>query len=270
MSGVGEIASIVGLTDVALKGVHGLYNLIRDLRNVPEELQGLYDETASLQDKIARLEFLKGKDQAVSAEVAAVGIDAAIEKCETACEDFRKRIQGWVKSESPTLRERVRVLMHKSEIKRLTFTLWSTERRLEGAISILTLQLVHADKTEHDKRAEVDTICARFLEWKTEAKKERKQIGLAIVELDEDSDSEDARAELDEESRIANEFLRSCDDVVGKLKAMKLNQSIENIVSAGGANVQTGMPASVVDNVANQRIRGVYSAENSVVRVGIW
>ncbi|KAK5679488.1 hypothetical protein LTS10_008306 [Elasticomyces elasticus] len=181
MSGVGEIASVIGLTDIGVKGIRGLHNLIRDLRNVPEDLQRLHEETASLQDRLAQLEFLKEKDQVVSAEVAAVGI-----------------------------------------------------------------------------------------EWKIEAKKERKQISLAIVDLEDDSDGEDARAEMDEESRMANEFLRSCDDVVGKLKAMKLNQSIEHIVSAGGANVQTGMPASVVDKVANQHIRGVYSAENSVVRVGIW
>ncbi|KAK4893349.1 hypothetical protein LTR27_008245 [Elasticomyces elasticus] len=283
MSGVGEIASVIGLTDVGVKGIHGLHNLIRDLRNVPDELRQLHGETASLQAKLAQLDFLKGEDDNVSAEVAAVGIDAAIEACGMACENFRKQIQGWVRSEPPTLRERSLISFITGLPKRSFKGNWCLEacRVSDGSehpkgsengelADKQARQLVHAGKSENDKRVEVGAICERFLEWKKEAKKDRKEVIVAMDAFEDDLGTKDAQAVMEEETILATSFLRSCDDVVEKLKAMKLNQSIDNVVSGGGANVRTGMAATVVDKVAFQRIRNVYSAESSIVRVGIW
>jgi hypothetical protein len=67
------------------------------------------------------------------------GVGPAINDCGEACEKFQKQLNEWVTHEPANLRERVRMRLHRAEISRLTFTILTTERRLEPAMGLLTL-----------------------------------------------------------------------------------------------------------------------------------
>jgi hypothetical protein len=98
------------------------------------------------------------------------------------------------------------------------------------------------------------------------AKDERKRIARILADLDDDTPEDEAvREELPRETAVLQQFLKACDQT-----KTKLNQSIENVVSARAADVQTGMAPAAAERVAMQRIQNIYSDEEATVRVGIW
>jgi hypothetical protein len=73
MSGIGEAASIIGVTELGLKGIGGLYRFLKEIKDVPEQLERLRGENDSLQNRLTKLSFLTEADQATLSEVQQSG-----------------------------------------------------------------------------------------------------------------------------------------------------------------------------------------------------
>jgi hypothetical protein len=105
-------------------------------------------------------------------------------------------------------------------------------------------------------------------DWKRQAERERVRVSASLRTLD---DSEDSGVidELDEEESVLKIFVEQSGQTAEQLQAIKLNQIIHGIKTED-SEVQLGMPASVVDKVAQQTITDVISTNKSKVKVGIW
>jgi hypothetical protein len=77
MSGLGEAAAVIGITDVALRGIKGLYDFFQDLQDAREELPQIWNEVSYLQSNLSSLEFLSKADEDTLKEVRATGITQA-------------------------------------------------------------------------------------------------------------------------------------------------------------------------------------------------
>jgi hypothetical protein len=104
--------------------------------------------------------------------------------------------------------------------------------------------------------------------WQLEAEQAREKISADLRTLDDTEDS-GVIDELDEEESVLKKFVEQSGQTAGQLQAIKLNQKISGIKSDDNSEVKLGMPAAVVDKVAQQTITDVTSTKSKVT-VGIW
>jgi len=105
-------------------------------------------------------------------------------------------------------------------------------------------------------------------DWKHLAEQKQEMISASLKTLDESEDSA-VVDELDEEESVLKTFVDHSGQTAERLQAIKLNQTIRGI-NTEDSEVRLGMPASVVDKVAQQSISDVTSKNKSKVTVGIW
>jgi hypothetical protein len=105
-------------------------------------------------------------------------------------------------------------------------------------------------------------------DWKRQAEQKREVISASLKTLDGSEDSA-LVDELDEEESVLKTFVNHSGQTAEQLQSIKLNQTIKGINSED-SEVWLGMPASVVDKVAQQSITDVTSKNKSKVTVGIW
>lgn len=132
-------AGIIGITDVALKSIKGLYDIVKAYKEVPDEIKRFQSEIASLQNNLAGLEFLETADEATREEVKKTGVADAINSCGQACDEFKKKLSQWLKHGDDGFRDKVRILKNRSSVKKFTAKMWTTARLLDSAVGILTL-----------------------------------------------------------------------------------------------------------------------------------
>jgi hypothetical protein len=104
--------------------------------------------------------------------------------------------------------------------------------------------------------------------WKIEAEQARERVSGDMEALDDTEDS-GVIDELDEEAAVLRTFVERSGQTAEQLQTIKLNQTISRIKSDEGSEVKLGMPATVVDKVAQQTITDVTSTKSKVT-VGIW
>jgi predicted DNA-binding protein YlxM (UPF0122 family) len=139
MSGLEMAAGAIGITDVALKSIKGLYDVIQAYKEVPDKIKGFKSEIASLQNNLAGLKFLEIADEPTREEVTKTGVADAINSCGKACDEFKKKLDVWTKRGDDSFRDKVIIVRNRSSVQKYTAKIWTTARLLDSAIGILTL-----------------------------------------------------------------------------------------------------------------------------------
>lgn len=139
MSGLETAAAVIGITDVAIKGITGLYDFIDDLRDAPQRVQQIQHQMLVLTQSLSGLTFLDSASEEVKKEVKSIGLPTAVNECGTACDAFRQDLEKWTKSGAVTLRSRLDVLRHKKKIDYYLAKIRTTKGTIVVAISVANL-----------------------------------------------------------------------------------------------------------------------------------
>ena len=105
MSVIGEAAAIIGITDVAIKSIKGLYDFLRAIDDAPEEIALIRVDVKDLHAKLSSLEFLSKADARTVDEVKETGIAKVINDCGTQCDEFEKLVVKWIKHDDKSWRD---------------------------------------------------------------------------------------------------------------------------------------------------------------------
>ncbi|KAF1988968.1 hypothetical protein K402DRAFT_461403 [Aulographum hederae CBS 113979] len=266
MSGLEAAAAIIGITDVALRSVKGLYNFFEDLQDARESLPQIWSEISYLQTNLSSLEFLAKAGEDTLKNVKATGITQGINECGNVCDKFTRQLTRWTKDGVDGLIGKLNFKLHSAQIEKNRARLWVTARMLDMAVGILTLKLVL--KFETERATEISALKQAVDSWQLEAEQAREKISAELRTLDDTEDS-GVIDELDEEEGVLKRFVEHSGQTAGQLQAIKLNQTISGIKSDDNSTVKLGMPAAVVDKVVQQTITDVTSTKSKVT-VGIW
>lgn len=140
MAGIAEAASIIGITDFAVRSVQGLYGIVKDYRGVADEVEERFrTEITCLQSSLSGLGFLTSADQQTHNEVKETGVAEAMNDCGESCAEFETKLSRWIKRGPDSFRDRVKVMRNKGAIGKYTSKVWTTARLLDTAVGILTL-----------------------------------------------------------------------------------------------------------------------------------
>ena len=131
MTGLQEIAAIVGLTEVAFRSIYSLYDFIEDLRHAPVELERIKAETSSLIETLLILSSHVDADTELQALSRQVGFAKAASRCDQACDKLLKELSRWA---SGTTLARVQFRVHKKSVDSVISEIVATKRT-----TILTL-----------------------------------------------------------------------------------------------------------------------------------
>jgi hypothetical protein len=141
MSGLEAAAAVIGITDVALRSLRGLYDLFQDLQDARESLPQIWSEISYLQTNLSSLEFLAKADEDMLKEVKATGITQKINECGSACDKFTRQLTRWTKDGMDGLSGKLKFKLHSAQIEKNRARLWVTSRILDMAVGILTLYI---------------------------------------------------------------------------------------------------------------------------------
>jgi len=141
MSGIGEAAAIIGVAQAAQQSIKSTYDFVQAIRDAPEAIVGFRDAIGNLEGRLKSLTFLDGdvKDATTHAEVEMTGVGPAINACGEACVGFQRQLDTWIKNDSGSLRDSVRIVLHKKTINKHRSIVETADKRLQAAIGILTL-----------------------------------------------------------------------------------------------------------------------------------
>jgi hypothetical protein len=142
MSGFELIAGVVGVSDVAIKSIVGLYNYVADLKDAPSEIQRIRAETQGVVTSLRGLEFLTTADKTIQNEAKRVGLAQSVETCGKTCRDLEKDLKNWTKSGPQALSSRIKVVQHKARIARYTTEICTAKSTISLAVGIAHLYVV--------------------------------------------------------------------------------------------------------------------------------
>lgn len=140
MSGLEIAAATIGITDVAIRSIKGLYDKIQEYQDVPEDVQCFRDEITGLQTNLSGLEFLNHANDNTKEQVRKIGLDQYVNSCGGACTQFEAKLAKWTKRDSgKSFRDRMNILRNKTAIQKFTSQVKNTARLVNLAVGILTL-----------------------------------------------------------------------------------------------------------------------------------
>jgi hypothetical protein len=139
MSGLEAAAAVIGITDVALRSVKGLYDFFQDLQDACESLPQIWSEISYLQTNLSSLEFLAKAGEDTLKDVKATGITQGINECGSACDKFTRQLTRWTKDGVDGLIGKLKFKLHSAQIEKNRARLWVTARMLDMTVGILTL-----------------------------------------------------------------------------------------------------------------------------------
>jgi hypothetical protein len=116
MSGLETAAAVIGVTDVAIKGIVGLYEFIDGLRDAPKRVQTIQQQTLALTQSLEGLKFLDDASEEVKNEVKSIGLPTSVNECGAACDALRQDLEKWTKSGADKWWSRLDVLRHRKKI----------------------------------------------------------------------------------------------------------------------------------------------------------
>ena len=118
MSGLQELAAIIGITEAAFRSISSLYSFVKDLQNAPREIQTLRDETSSLnQSLLTLLKAVSRADIDVQTIAGDIGLPNAIHRCGKACVQLQSQLHAWTQSGPDALLARLQFRRHKKDIQ---------------------------------------------------------------------------------------------------------------------------------------------------------
>jgi hypothetical protein len=116
MSGLQEIAAVIGLTEVACRAISSLYDFIKDLQNAPLEIERIKAETATLDRTLRYLSSLDTAHLELGDISQRTGLALAVNRCGDACDRLLRDLYRWTSNSKYTTLSRVQFRLHKSEI----------------------------------------------------------------------------------------------------------------------------------------------------------
>ncbi len=131
MSGIQEIAAIIGLTEVAFRSISSLYDFIEDLRHATVELERIKAETSSLIETLLILSSRVDADTELQALSRQVGLAKAVYRCDQACDKLLRELSRWA---SGSTLARVQFRVHKRSVDSVISEIAATKQT-----TILTL-----------------------------------------------------------------------------------------------------------------------------------
>ena len=117
MSGLQEIAAVIGIADAAFRSICSLYDYARDLKNAPKEIKTILNETSTLRLCLEELRILNSADEEVQATVRRIGLRRAVVDCGDACAEIHIYLEKWVGAKTETLKARIHYRRHKKAIE---------------------------------------------------------------------------------------------------------------------------------------------------------
>ena len=118
MSGLQELAAIIGLAETAFRSISSLYSFLKDLEHAPKEIESLLSETLALNGTLsALLDALAGADSCIGSVAQRIGLPRAIDRCAEACNQLQVRLSRWTRAKDYSWVARVHFRRHKKAIE---------------------------------------------------------------------------------------------------------------------------------------------------------
>lgn len=118
MSGLQELAAIIGIAETAFRSISSLYCFLKDLEHAPKEIESLLSEAYALNGTLsALLEALASADICTRSVALRIGLPRAIERCGQACKQLETRLSRWIQVKDYSWVARVQIRRHKKEIE---------------------------------------------------------------------------------------------------------------------------------------------------------
>jgi hypothetical protein len=139
MSGLEAAAAVIGITDVAIKGIVGLSNFISDLHDAPEQVRQIQHQASALTQSFKGLEILRSASRELKNDVDSIGLCVAVNECGNTCVSLQQDLEKWTKSGADKLVSRLNVLRHKKKVDGYLAKIKVTRGTIVVAISVVTL-----------------------------------------------------------------------------------------------------------------------------------
>ncbi|KAK5170527.1 uncharacterized protein LTR77_005115 [Saxophila tyrrhenica] len=117
MSGLQEIAAIVGIADAGFRSISALYDFLSSLRTAPAEIATLRNHISTLQRTLSVLSSVKGSNVRTQDLTRQVGLPHAIDSCGQACDKLRKDLERWTKSGSSNWKAQIQFRWHRKLVE---------------------------------------------------------------------------------------------------------------------------------------------------------
>jgi len=145
MSGLQDVAAIIGIAEASFRSISSLYDFLKSLKDIPKEVSFLEQETRVLQKCLAGLDILKTADEQTRATVKHIGLPQAVENCALACSDLQKSLGKWAGSPTLNLRSKIQYRWHRKAIESVRTAIEAAKQTAILSIQItqLSIQLRH-------------------------------------------------------------------------------------------------------------------------------
>jgi hypothetical protein len=140
MSGFEGIAAIIGVVDISLKSVIGLYNFVSELKSIPAELERLRREIKLFFECLRPLDRRLTKlDNDGKASILNTGLRQAVEACSQACEQLQADLSHWSPASNTSVWSRLIVQAHKKKIEAATAEVFAAKQAVILAAVVVNL-----------------------------------------------------------------------------------------------------------------------------------
>lgn len=99
MAELATAAATVGIADVAIKSIKGLYNTIQEYRVAPEGAQRFREEITGLQNILSGLNFVHHADDDTEEQAHDLSLDQYLRRCSQACVQFEGRLAERIRND---------------------------------------------------------------------------------------------------------------------------------------------------------------------------
>ena len=116
MSGLQEVAAIVGIAEVSFRSILSLYEFVRELKHVPKEIERLRSEMSILTRSLSALSSFLVADSDAQSICQKIGLQEAIARCSEACRSLQEDLERWILPGGRTLRTKIQFRLHRKAI----------------------------------------------------------------------------------------------------------------------------------------------------------
>jgi len=139
MSGISELAAIIGVADVGFRCISRLYDFLRDLESVPTEIEAIRRETYSLQHCLSELSYLKHVSDDLRQVVGNTCLPQLILGCGVACEKLQQHLTRWSVNKS-NFRSRIGFRWDRKVIDAVMSEIGSVKQTINVILTTLLLK----------------------------------------------------------------------------------------------------------------------------------
>ena len=116
MSGLQEIAAIVGIGESAFRSISALYNFLRSLHHAPADIANLQVQIAILEEILTALSAIEGLDGRTEELFEQIGLPQALYSCGQACNRLHNDLNKWTKSGKETWTTKIQFRWHRKSV----------------------------------------------------------------------------------------------------------------------------------------------------------